>query len=356
MDPVTLKLKFQQSACGSIELPLDGRACLELTIGQLKKEQFSAQERSNVTLVHKGVKLTDTERIVDLLTPSQQLGRDSISPSSPIRQVITIYVHEGAYEPQGADNRGNYRTFDPLQTIETTQPDESSSFNEQELSSPIRSRPLQKHEVNIEDLVENEPQNPLDVTPRGKKVQAEGLELLQQLQDTLTKKRNNSPVSPDIVRTNSGGGSTFSDQVTKFSLQPNQCESPIPAKKQMQRRGTHQRLPSQSICVVTNETIEEDEDEEDDVSIDKTIRCSTQSENSQRDDKKPVSPLRTKSPPNPQNQNMSHSDQRKSSEFAKNEHQKRGSAESSSENGSKVQYLFKLSILEISSISFLQPD
>ena len=129
--------------------------------------------------------------------------------------------------------------------------------------------------MNIEDLVENEPQNPLDVTPRGKKVQAEGLELLQQLQDTLTKKRNNSPVSPDIVRTNSGGGSTFSDQVTKFSLQPNQCESPIPAKKQMQRRGTHQRLPSQSICVVTNETIEEDEDEEDDVSMHKTIRCST---------------------------------------------------------------------------------
>ena len=40
------------------------------------------------------------------------------------------------------------------------------------------------------------------------------------------------------------------------------------------------------MCVVTNETIEEDEDEEDDVSIDKNTRCDT--ENYQRDDKKPA--------------------------------------------------------------------
>ena len=70
MDPVTLKLKFQQSGCGTIELPMEGKECFEKSIGQLKKEQFSAQERSNITLVHDGVKLSDNERIVDLLTPS----------------------------------------------------------------------------------------------------------------------------------------------------------------------------------------------------------------------------------------------------------------------------------------------
>lgn len=48
---------------------MEGRACFEKTIGQLKKEQFSAQERNNVTLVHEGSKLADTERIVDLMTP-----------------------------------------------------------------------------------------------------------------------------------------------------------------------------------------------------------------------------------------------------------------------------------------------
>jgi len=42
---------------------------------------------------------------------------------------------------------------------------------------------------------------------------------------------------------------------------------------------------------VTNETIEEDEDEEDDVSIDKNMRaCSQFPENSQRDDKFPTAP------------------------------------------------------------------
>jgi len=92
--------------------------------------------------------------------------------------------------------------------------------------------------VNIEDLVDG-PEcdlNPLDITPRGKKVQAEGLELLEKLQETLTKKRDNSPVSPDVPRL---VGSGFTDQVTKFSLQPNQCESPSPIKNQKQRRGTH---------------------------------------------------------------------------------------------------------------------
>ena len=59
--------------------------------------------------------------------------------------------------------------------------------------SPNRSRPLQP-DVVIEDLVEKKKDkeddyNPLEITPRGKKVQAEGRELLQQLQDTLTKKR-----------------------------------------------------------------------------------------------------------------------------------------------------------------------
>ena len=71
LDPVILKLKFQQAGCGTIELPLEGLQCFEKTIGQLKKEQFSESERSNITLVHDGVKLADTERIVDLLTPSQ---------------------------------------------------------------------------------------------------------------------------------------------------------------------------------------------------------------------------------------------------------------------------------------------
>ena len=71
IDPVTLKLKFQHSGCGTIELPMEGKECFEKSIGQLKKEQFSIQERSNVTLVHEGVKLADTERIIDLLTPSQ---------------------------------------------------------------------------------------------------------------------------------------------------------------------------------------------------------------------------------------------------------------------------------------------
>ena len=42
------------------------------------------------------------------------------------------------------------------------------------------------------------------------------------------------------------------------------------------------------MCVVTNETIEEDEDEDDDVTIEKGMRASIP-ENSQRDDKKPES-------------------------------------------------------------------
>ena len=47
------------------------------------------------------------------------------------------------------------------------------------------------------------------------------------------------------------------------------------------------------MVVVTNETIEEDEDEEDDVSIEKKMRCSIP-DNYQRDDKRPasMSPMR----------------------------------------------------------------
>ena len=51
------------------------------------------------------------------------------------------------------------------------------------------------------------------------------------------------------------------------------------------------------MCVVTNETIEEDEDEEEDVSIETTKRTNSQfPDNSQRDDKFPSEPKTASSP------------------------------------------------------------
>lgn len=32
-EPVTIKLKFTESGCGTIELPMEGRECFEKTIG-----------------------------------------------------------------------------------------------------------------------------------------------------------------------------------------------------------------------------------------------------------------------------------------------------------------------------------
>ena len=32
-DPVTIKLKFLESGCGTIELPMEGKDCFEKTIG-----------------------------------------------------------------------------------------------------------------------------------------------------------------------------------------------------------------------------------------------------------------------------------------------------------------------------------
>ena len=64
-----MKLKFKTS--GTIELPMEGKDCFDKTIGQLKKEQFSHEERASLTLVHDGMHLGDKERIIDLLTPTQ---------------------------------------------------------------------------------------------------------------------------------------------------------------------------------------------------------------------------------------------------------------------------------------------
>ena len=53
---------------------MEGKECFDKTIGQLKKEQFSYEERANLTLMHDGMNLGDKERIVDLLSPAQLVG------------------------------------------------------------------------------------------------------------------------------------------------------------------------------------------------------------------------------------------------------------------------------------------
>ena len=82
-----IKLKFPASG-DLIELPLETRECFEKTIGQLKKEQFSLEERRSLTLVHNGAKLADAERLFDLLTPQQTVSQCSLA--SPKTQYIVI--------------------------------------------------------------------------------------------------------------------------------------------------------------------------------------------------------------------------------------------------------------------------
>jgi len=91
MDPVTIKLKFA-GAGAVIEFAVEAREVFEKTIGQLKREQFSQEERNSVTLVHNGTKLSDEEKLFDLMAPLSVVNDSPLS--SPPAQVIVIQVYE----------------------------------------------------------------------------------------------------------------------------------------------------------------------------------------------------------------------------------------------------------------------
>lgn len=73
-----------------VEVPLAGRECFEKTVKQLKQEQFSHEERQDMVLVHDGIELGNDERLFDLILPSQDSALDSPKQT----QCIVIHVRE----------------------------------------------------------------------------------------------------------------------------------------------------------------------------------------------------------------------------------------------------------------------
>lgn len=163
-----VKLKFNSG--NVIELPLEGKAGLGKTVGQLKKEQFSNEEKGKLALIHDGIKLGDKERIVDLLTPHQKTTQIMESPKS---QVITINIEE-----DDGNNIDFDRTFEPDTPEDSAQKD---LFQSPKKRWSFGRKSDVSDSTNRSSDLSGRKSNPTDVTPRGKKVQAEGLELLKRL-------------------------------------------------------------------------------------------------------------------------------------------------------------------------------
>lgn len=165
LEQVIVKLTFLQGG-STLELPLEGKKFLDMTVKQLKNDQFTHEERQSVTLVHDGCRLNDNERLFDLLTPMQRITEGSLS--SPKVQYIQITVVETTKEAPDEMTK-SYGTFDPLRV--DTYVEESSGLSE-EMISPTRTKSLKQTNRNSDSgkLPKNRKSNPNEVTPRGKKV------------------------------------------------------------------------------------------------------------------------------------------------------------------------------------------